>query len=58
MRYMYTVDYYSAKKEQNHECHLWASQVTLVVKNPPVDVGDVQRCRFDPWVGKIPERRK
>jgi len=25
-----------------------------VVKNPPVSAGD----RFDPWVGKIPWRRK
>ena len=37
---------------------MWASQVALVVKNPPADVGDVKRCRFNPWVGKIPERRK
>ena len=32
------------------------TQVTLVVKNPPANVGD-KRCRFDPWVGKIPWRR-
>ena len=25
-------------------------------KKPPVNAGD--RCRFDPWVGKIPWRRK
>ena len=31
-------------------------QVELVVKNPPVNAGDV-RGRFDPWVGKSPWRR-
>ena len=30
----------------------WASQVALVVKNPPAIAGDV-RLRFDPWVWKI-----
>ena len=34
-----------------------ASQVVLVVKNPPAKAGDVKRHRFDPWVGKIPWRR-
>ena len=34
-----------------------ASQVVLVVKNQPANAGDVKRCRFDPWVGKIPWRR-
>ena len=33
-----------------------APQVALVVKNPPANTGDM-RCRFDPWVGKIPWRR-
>ena len=33
-----------------------ASQVALVVKNLSAKVGDI-RCRFDPWVGKIPWRR-
>ena len=33
----------------------WASQVAPVVKNPPANAGDVG---FDPWVGKIPWRRK
>ena len=28
-----------------------------VVKNPPANVGDM-RFRFDPWVGKIPWRKK
>ena len=31
----------------------WASQVALVVK-PPANAQDVKRCRFDPWVGKMP----
>ena len=34
----------------------WTSQVVLVVKNPPANAGDV-RHRFDPWGGKIPQRR-
>ena len=28
-----------------------------MVKNPPANGGDIKRCRFDPWVGKIPWRR-
>jgi len=28
--------------------------VVLVVKNPPANAGDIKRCSFDPWVGKIP----
>ena len=35
-----------------------ASQVVLAVMNPPADAGGVKRCRFSPWVGKIPWRRK
>ena len=31
----------------------WASQMPLVVKNPPAS----ERQRFDPWVGEIPWRR-
>ena len=31
--------------------------VVLVVKNLPANAGDT-RCGFDPWVGKIPCRRK
>ena len=27
-----------------------------MVKNPATSTGD-ERCRFDPWVGKIPWRR-
>ena len=37
----------------------WASQVVLVGKKPPANVGDVgERRRFDSWVGKIPWRRE
>ena len=35
-----------------------APQAALVVKNLPADVGDITRGGFDPWVGKIPWRRK
>ena len=35
-----------------------ASQVALVVKNPPANAGDSKRCGFSPWVEKIPWRRK
>ena len=31
-----------------------ASQMALVVKNPPANAGDGKRHRFNPWVGKIP----
>ena len=31
--------------------------MALVIKNSPANAGDV-RCRLDPWVGKIPWRRK
>ena len=33
-----------------------ASQVALVVKNPPANASDL-RDRFDPWVRKIPWRK-
>ena len=33
-----------------------ASQVVLVVKNLPTNVGDVKRCGFNPLVGEIPWR--
>ena len=36
---------------------IWASQVELVVKNPPAHAGDVRDARFDPWVRNIPWRR-
>ena len=36
----------------------WASQVALVVKSLPANAVDLrERCRFNPWVGKIPWRR-
>ena len=35
----------------------WATQVALVLKNPPDNAGDT-RDTFNPWVGKIPWRRK
>ena len=35
-----------------------ASQVVLVVKNPPASGGDGKRPGVDPWVGKITWRRK
>ena len=36
---------------------IWTSQVVLVVKNWSADAGDMRRG-FDPWVGKMPWRRK
>ena len=35
---------------------VWASQVTLVVKNTPAKAGDTKQG-FGPWVRKIPWRR-
>ena len=32
-------------------------EAALVVKNPPANAGDV-RHEFNPWVGKISQRRK
>ena len=37
-------------------CLRWASQVVLVVKNPPTNAEDFKRHGFDPCVGKIPWR--
>ena len=37
--------------------YVGASQVALVVKNPPANAGDVKRWKFDPWVRKIPWRK-
>ena len=28
-----------------------------VVKNPLANAGDVKRCRFNPWIEKIPWKR-
>ena len=36
---------------------LGASQVVLGVKNSSANAGRLKRCRFNPWVGKIPWRR-
>ena len=36
----------------------WAPQEALAVKDLAGSVGDVKRCGLDPWVGKIPCRRK
>ena len=35
-------------------CYFQASQVALVVKNPPANRVDIKRCGFDAWVRKIP----
>ena len=35
----------------------WASQMVLVVKNPLAKADRPKKCRFDPWVGKIPWKR-
>ena len=34
-----------------------ASQVVVVVKNPPANAGRLKRCGLNPWVRKIPWRR-
>ena len=34
---------------------IWASQVALVVKNPPANASRCKRRRFNPWVEKILE---
>ena len=34
-----------------------ASQMVLGVKNMSASASRLKRCRFDPWVGKIPWRR-
>ena len=36
----------------------WAAQAALAVKNLPANAGDIKGGGFDPWVGKIPWRRK
>ena len=38
-------------------CLSGASQMVLAIKNPSASAGDL-RCGFDPWVRKIPWRRK
>ena len=37
---------------------LWASQLALVVKKPTCQWKSHRSRRFDPWVGKIPWRKK
>ena len=37
---------------------LWVSQVALAVKKLPASAGRQRRHRFDPWVGKVPWKRK
>ena len=33
------------------------TQVALMVKYLPASAGEVNRCGFDPWIGKFPWRR-
>ena len=42
---------------ESQGCMLWASQVALVVKNPPATAGDIREMGLIPWFGKIPWRR-
>ena len=37
---------------------LWSSEVVLVVKNWAASAGDLREVSSNPWVGKIPWRRK
>ena len=39
-------------KKSGYMC-MWASKVALEVKNTSA-MQENKRCRFDPWVGKIP----
>ena len=39
------------------DLYIYTSPVVLLVKNPPANAGDKRRG-FDPWVRKIPRRRK
>ena len=36
----------------------WASLLAQMVKNPPANARDISRHGFNPWVWKIPWRRK
>ena len=42
----------------NKEKIFWTSLVAQLVTNLPASAGRCKRCRFDPWVTKIPWRRK
>ena len=35
-------------------CDSWASQVVLVVKNPPANAGDTRDTGSIPWLGRSP----
>ena len=37
---------------------IWAPQVALVVKHPPINAGDIRDMGFHALVGKIPWRKK
>ena len=47
----------SSSSSSSSRVHWRASQVALVVMNPPADAGNVMRLGFDPWVENIPWRR-
>ena len=55
--YMYylVLKYLRVKVSQRY---LGTSPVAQWVKNLPVNAGDARRCGFEPWVRKIPLRRK
>ena len=38
--------------------YIQASQVALVVKNPPCECRRHKRCGFNPWIRKIPQKRE
>ena len=44
-------------KQQDGRFEFRASQAALAVKKPSARAGRCKRCRFSPWVGKIPWRR-
>ena len=35
----------------------WASQVALMVKNPPANAGDIREVSLIPWLGRSPGER-
>ena len=48
-----TASWYNREEATGEE----SASFTLVINNPLANAGDM-RCRFSPWVGKIPWRRK
>ena len=54
--------YFAVQNTKNKCLHLialWTSQLNQVVKNLPVNAGDTgDAVKFNPWVKKIPWRRK